>query len=607
MTGNGLTAEQVSVVELPVNALALVTAGPGAGKTFTMVRRLQRLAIEEDLSAADVLVLSFSRSAVRVLGERLAGSPSRPRVRTFDAWALELLMDIRPGTDWRTKTFEQRVLAAADALKDGSLDERFEHLQHVMIDEAQDLVGSRQMLVQSLLERYCCGFTIVADLAQAIYDFQAQPRADEALDQRFVVWLRETFNDELIQLELKRNFRVLTADAAIALPQGEVLRTGADKNSVYESLRSELLGVPDLVDLSDAFIGRSLTSFDGTTAILARTNGQALDVSSVLHRGGIAHQVKRGAQDRSNPAWMAELFGPEQRGTISREQFDALRQAHRYPAPAIDERWQVLLRLARGPGGQKVDAAKLRRLLKEGRFPDELLPQRQDSITVSSFHRAKGLEFDRVVVVDPGPLRAEQQEHAEEEARALFVAMTRARSEILRLPVSATSAVRLDKVTDRWARYGWKKWQRFGLEVKGRDVSSEEPAGTAQFRADPAALQRRLQTSVHAGQPVVLRRITEGSAVPRMSPHYLLLYGETPIGIMSEVFRTALFRFLAQGSSKFIPRNFPATIEDVWIDTVETVAGGDAAGAIAGLGDDGIWLAPRLTGLGRFSWDRKDD
>lgn len=48
-------------------------------------------------------------------------------------------------------------------------------------------------------------------------------------------------------------------------------------------------------------------------------------------------------------------------------------------------------------------------------------------------------------------------------------------------------------------------------------------------------------------------------------------------------------------------------ISEIRLDAVETVSGSSAAGARAGLGDLGVWLAPRLTGLGHFTYDSGTD
>ena len=126
-----LTDEQRAVVELPADAMALVTAPAGAGKTYTLVRRLDRLVAEEDLSAGEILVLTFSRAAVRELRERLLrhGDAARHvRVQTFDSWALDMLTKVDEQGGWYERSFDDRIKGALDALEKGLADDLYEDL-----------------------------------------------------------------------------------------------------------------------------------------------------------------------------------------------------------------------------------------------------------------------------------------------------------------------------------------------------------------------------------------------------------------------------------------------------------------------------------------------
>lgn len=120
-----LTATQRAVVGQPWDARVLVTAGAGAGKTHTLVRRLDVLVEREELEAGEILVLSFSRAAVRELTERIerhAAAARRIRVQTFDAWAAALLHRAYPDTDWGTYTFDGRIEAATEAIDKGAVE-----------------------------------------------------------------------------------------------------------------------------------------------------------------------------------------------------------------------------------------------------------------------------------------------------------------------------------------------------------------------------------------------------------------------------------------------------------------------------------------------------
>lgn len=125
LTEHQLTDSQRAVVEQPWDARVLVTAGAGAGKTHTLVRRLDMLVEREDLEAGEILVLSFSRAAVRELTERIerhAAAAQRIRVQTFDGWASALLNRAYPDVDWGTYTYDGRIEAATEAIDKGAVE-----------------------------------------------------------------------------------------------------------------------------------------------------------------------------------------------------------------------------------------------------------------------------------------------------------------------------------------------------------------------------------------------------------------------------------------------------------------------------------------------------
>ncbi|MER5621967.1 ATP-dependent helicase [Streptosporangium sp. NPDC002544] len=607
-----LTAEQRAMVEQPASARILVTAQAGSGKTHTLVRRLDWLVSEEDLSAGEILVLTFSRAAVRELKNRLSkyGEAARfVRVQTFDSWALNLLTQVDAMGEWADKSFDERIIGATNAVDRGRSDELYEHgLCHVVIDEVQDLVGERRDLVEALLDRYDCGFTVVGDPAQSIYGFTVRdPRARSQETNRFFEWLRRTFREDLIELTLTENFRARTDEAKAALKFGPRLRELSESANVegeklYDDLRVTLNGVMDFGDL-DELAADALRSYGGFTAILCRTNGQALLISERLRTLGVPHRLQRSARDRAVPAWLGELMAKWDSSTISREKFDEL--VARSDANRL---WRLLRRTGSDRGSDRLlDLSKVRTAVAAGRLPDELTAQPPAKLVISSFHRAKGLEFDRVLVLDPGSMREGRngdERDAAEEARLLYVAMTRPREELYRLG-TALRYVKVDKRTFRWFRPGHKGWMRMGLELQSGDVLTEYPAGTVDFDEDATVLQDYLATAVRPGDVVELERCYSEPIGTLESPPYLLLHNGRPIGTTSEKFRKDLYKHLKNGNN-YIPRNFPAHISGVHIDVVETVAGNVAAGIRAGLDEHGVWLAPRLVGLSTFTWDKKE-
>ncbi|MBJ7905156.1 ATP-dependent helicase [Streptomyces sp. DSM 110735] len=613
-----LTDEQRAVVEQPWDARVLVTAGAGAGKTHTLVRRLDALCGHEDpeeaLDAAEILVLTFSRAAARELRERIARHGERARrvrAQTFDAWAYGILRQAYPDREWHAVGFDERITAAAEAIEKGALEGgEAVHPAHVVIDEVQDLLGARRELVETLLDRYreSCGFTVVGDAAQSVYGFQIEDPAERADETgRFFDWLRCSYPDDLVELHLTQNFRAATPEARVALAHGPRLQriTDADDaGALYEELRDLLLAPANgMGDLTDQLSLDGLRALSDTCAILTRDNRQALVVSRLLHENGVEHRLRRPLEERPVPYWVAELLRRTEATGLTEERFRSLLAeiplAHEPNAAAL---WTVLRRATRSPGRTALDLDRLRRLLADGRFPDEAADPEAARIVVSTVHRAKGLEFDRVIILTPPSVAELHKQYKDQldlpaEARALYVAMTRARHDLYHMSPPELPLFRRAGGRKNGRRYvgGWRSYDRYGIVAEAGDVCGDDPPGHA---SDAVATQAYLLERVRPGHEVVLCKRHDLPMGESQSPPYALVHEGREIGEASERFREELFR--VQKVSRTWDPWWPDEIHGLRIDSLETVAGGVAAGANAGLGDRGVWIVPRITGIGMF-------
>ncbi len=222
-------------------------------------------------------------------------------------------------------------------------------------------------------------------------------------------------------------------------------------------------------------------------------------------------------------------------------------------------------------------------------------------------HRAKGLEFDRVIVPNPPTVAELHKRYGDEldlpaEARALYVAMTRVRQDLYHVPRPELPLFKRAGHRRDGRRYigSWRSYERYGIVAEANDVCRDTPPG---HEADALATQAYLLARVRPGQRVVLRKRHDLPMGEAQSPPYALLHDGREIGEVSQGFREALFQV------QKVHRNWdpwwPDEIRDLWIDTLETVTGSTAAGANAGLGERGVWVIPRITGIGRFR--RSDD
>ena len=183
----------------------LVEAGPGTGKTHCLVKRLEFLVDKEELIAgSQILVLSFSVAAVAEVKSRIKVAVDRDgvtddilftQVRTFDSFASHFIIEIL-GRESLTGGYEERITKATDLMaNDDKAKEILQKYQHIMVDEIQDLVGARAEMTWQLLDKADCGFTILGDSAQGIYDFQIDNEKNAMTSTDFLDKVHSIFPD----------------------------------------------------------------------------------------------------------------------------------------------------------------------------------------------------------------------------------------------------------------------------------------------------------------------------------------------------------------------------------------------------------------------------
>jgi hypothetical protein len=589
------TAEQQAVIDASIDAGTLVLAGPGTGKTHTLILRLERMVAEE----RQPLVLSFTRSVVRELHTRLgaAGLAARYlRPVTFDSMATRLLSsvpELAGWQGWESVGYEGRIAAAEAAIEQEPaarewLASRFDH---VVVDEVQDLVGRRGRLVLKILE-VMPGFTLLGDPAQGIYGWQEDTEGLSADDFLAAVHLQHA--QCLGTYELTKNHRAQTVEIRELADYRPGLMDLDHAGDERTALRQRLQSTEPLGTLQAA--AHLLTLYRGRTAVLCRTNVEALIVSDALFAAGVDHVLRRSATDRAVVPWIAELVAGR-RGALSRRGF-----IERYDAAALrddlgaDDAWDLLT----GVSGEddRVPLDRLADAMRRGSLPDELQSSRDGDLVVSTIHRAKGLEFDNVAIVHPPVWRSDG--NPAEDARLLFVAMTRARCSLAQIVQISTFRWWLERSLDRWVRSTpAERWKTLGFELRGDDTHHMHPAGTYLFHQSAVDVQDRLRTSVSRGDPVRLQLAnSDDGAEP--SATYVVEHAAGPIGVTSERFGRDLARRL--GAKRNTANRWPLTITDVRMEGVDSVAGLDGVGQANGLGASGIWLRARVVGLGQVNW-----
>src|SRR5262249_45108504 len=159
--------------------------------------------------------------------------------------------------------------------------------------------------------------------------------------------------------------------------------------------------------------------------------------------------------------WIAQI-ARGRRGAISRTAFERLYDdASLKDDLSCDDAWDLLATVSNDDDRVALD--RVANALRDGRWPDELNARNTADVLVSTIHRAKGLEFDNVVIVRDEGWREDAD--LAEEARVLYVALTRARMYVAHINPLFTFGWRQDRSTDRWYRSKPKeRWKTLGWE-----------------------------------------------------------------------------------------------------------------------------------------------
>jgi len=461
--------EQRAVIEAGADEWLLVVAGPGTGKTQVAAMRLGHL-LELGLRPAQILVLSFSRSAVATLSKRLAtlrvddqGVMEELRhlaIRTFDSWTFRILRQSGEAvTDLLSRSYEQNIAAVTRRLEEpvDPIGDRLAAIRHVIVDEFQDLPGVRAEMVASLLSRLnrkenpSVGFTVLGDPVQAIYRFAArngdQPVATDPWQD-----LKRRMGPKLREIVLTRNHRATEKLAAVAASLRKILGSAdLDAERKLAAMQRFLGSMPASTTDSRLAPGWLAQLPEGSLAVLTRTNGETIRVWKMLLGDGlegpsVSVRMRLAGSTPTVPAWIAGLLSGFKHPSISRKVFELAyatakerlggEAAPDVGLPSAEAAWRRLARASGAPeSAASLDLDELRsRLTWPDSFPDDQVSE-EAAVHITTIHQSKGMEFDNVALLDaPERDTDDPPDDPLEQAHVGFVAVTRAGRHLGRLP-----------------------------------------------------------------------------------------------------------------------------------------------------------------------------
>jgi len=479
---DGLNEAQKRTVTTTEGPL-LVVAGPGTGKTLTIVRRIAHL-VQQGVRPENILAMTFTNRAAREMQERavsiLGDTAVKIFIGTFHLLGLrilrdageedfsiydkddqvELLKSLMKGSAKKAEQMAEQIsriknfLDAADpeiqesygayqaALKqrnahdfddlirlpiemleneDDAMAKYQERFQHIIVDEYQDINPAQYRLLKLLVGR-SNNVCVVGDSDQAIYAFRGA-------DLQNFLNFEQDFPGAA-RITLTENYRStgVILSAADSVIKHNQKRIDKELTPVREKgAHLTVISVPD-----------------------ERTEGAAIIQEIEERMGGTSHyRMAQGSTGKGDPA---RSFGFSDFGVIYRTnaQAKALEEefsasgipyqviGHKSSAQAKDtEETLIYLRSLISPNAATVTAAVY---TDEAKLlgPADFFDPRANAVTLMTLHMAKGLEFPVVFITgcEDGLLPCRIMKHEvdlEEERRLYYVGMTRAKDELLLL------------------------------------------------------------------------------------------------------------------------------------------------------------------------------
>jgi len=469
--------DQQRIVTADPGGNLLVLAGPGSGKTRTLVHRCGWLVRVQRVAPAAVLLLCYNRSTAHELRRRLReliGDDARGvTISTLHGLALRItgrsLADAQEEAGQAGERFDA-ILDEASALLEGcasvcgleqdELRERLlEGYRHILVDEYQDIDERQYRLISAITGRSCAegaddlrlSILAVGDDDQNIYAFRGAST-------RFIRQFHEDYRATIHHLTA--NYR---STAAIIAASNALIQHAPDRmkreqpihidthrrhrppGGLFESLDPQARGRVQLVETPSqageaAFVlaeMRRLRRLDGNVgwgdlAVFARSRRDLWHLRALLEECAIPCRRELGGRLALHRVREVAMFleALEQEGARPLYIGEVMDLLTSLQAARPDHVWWRQLReqvehWAEELGESPRTAVEFRRDLWESLADQGRQQQLGQGVLLGTLHSAKGLEFPHVFLLGCG--RGGGSEDRDAERRLLYVGMTRAR------------------------------------------------------------------------------------------------------------------------------------------------------------------------------------
>ncbi|WP_456866780.1 RecQ family ATP-dependent DNA helicase [Galbibacter sp. BG1] len=447
-----LDTDQTKVIEDNKSDNILVYAGPGSGKTKVLVHKIASLLLIEDIKPEQFMMLTFSKAASLEFKQRvkklIPEYSGLIKITTFHGFCFQLLGQLG-NLDRSANIIRDCIIAIQNDDIDIS---SIANKSILMFDEFQDINQEEWELIALIIEKAEKPRVIaVGDDDQNIYSFRGSSNA-------FMNKFRSSYSATLYTLP--KNYR---SHPEIVEFNNQVLSFLNNRLKTQKLIASRKSGEGSIhiVKYHGNYIEKPLTEYVhnmqllGSKAILTRTNIQALQISSMLKALGYKVKLMAGF-DGFRIADLYEIRCFDQKlssevgesGIILESSWELAFEWFRktFKENLHFETCTALLTKFDISNPDKKLLIEWREFCREINMEDAIKPD-SESIIISTMHKAKGKEYDHVIMLVEDYVYA-----SDESRRLLYVASTRAKKTLhIHTNVSFYDKIQSDYIT--WSTY----------------------------------------------------------------------------------------------------------------------------------------------------------
>ncbi len=463
-----LSPAQLNIIKDNKSQHIAVAAGPGSGKTRVLVHKLASLLLMEDVKHEQLLMLTFSRAAATEFKKRLLGlignAASFIEIKTFHSYCFDLLGKV--GSIEKSKTIINKTV---EKIRNKDIEPNRITKTVLVIDEAQDMDAHEFELIRILMDKNEEMRVIaVGDDDQNIYEFRG---ASSKHLKQFISEYQTT------KYELIENYR--SSKTLVAFTNQFVKKINHRLKETPIVAQKRECGFLRVIQYSsqnliDPVVQDVLSAnLTGSTCVLTYTNVEALQVAGLLTNEGLPAKLIQ-----TNEGF--NLYNlQEVRFFI--EQLDFQENTYTIPdstwMSAKRKLWNTfknsskinicinLIKEFELSHPKKKYQSDFEVFIKESKL-DDFISANNETIFVSTIHKAKGKEFDNVFLMLDG-----FNPDSNEKKRQLYVAMTRAKQNLsIHLNGNYLDDISIDEIEQKFDSTSYESAKLLILHLSHKDI-----------------------------------------------------------------------------------------------------------------------------------------